>query len=92
MASSISNGSVITFFPFFFLFAASKVISLVSRTTFITREDLNIRSKMSNRIKLRFKTRDKVGILVTVGKAHDYMTLEIYKGYLRLSIDVGGGE
>ena len=59
---------------------------------FMSRKVNSMRSLRSNKLYLRFKTIERHGILFTLGKANDYLTLEIYEGRVRVETNVGGGK
>ena len=68
------------------------MISLRSNMDFISKSLQSMQSIRSNKIQVRFKTTQKDGILLTIGKANDFFTLELFEGYLRAETNVGGGE
>ena len=51
----------------------------------------SLQTKRSNTIQLRFKTVEKHGILLTMGKRNEFITLEISLGRVRLEANLGGG-
>ena len=51
-----------------------------------------MRAITSNKIQIRLKTLQKNGILLTLGKRNDYLTLEMYLGRIRLETNAGGGK
>ena len=59
---------------------------------FLSKSSSSIQNIRSNKIQVRFKTTQKDGILLTIGKANDFFTLELYDGYIRAETNVGGGE
>ena len=48
-------------------------------------------SVSGHHIIIRFKTYLENGILFTAGSKGDFLILEVYKGSLRMSINLGGG-
>ena len=59
---------------------------------FMSKSSNSMQSLRSNKIEVRFKTTQKDGILLAIGKANDFFTLELFEGYLRAETNVGGGE
>ena len=74
------------------IFSGSPIISLQSNMDFISKTSISMQSIRSNKIQVRFKTINKDGILLTLGKSNDFFTLELHDGFVRVETNVGGGE
>eukprot|EP00794_Sanderia_malayensis_P004634 gene4634-5241_t len=70
----------------------SPVISLRSNMDFISMKVVALSNRKFNKIRLRFKTRQQNGILVTLGNSNIYLTLELFLGRVRLETNVGAGK
>lgn len=70
----------------------SPTIFLHANMDFISRVFNSIQIIRSNMVQVRFKTIQKDGILLTIGKANDFFTLELFEGYIRAETNAGGGK
>ena len=92
-STPIFNGKTpFSILNFPFIFPESPTIFLHSNMDFISRLFNSIQIIRSNMVQVRFKTIQKDGILLTIGKANDFFTLELYNGYIRVETNAGGGE
>ena len=77
---------------FLAIFPESPTIFLHANMDFISRVFNSIQIIRSNVVQVRFKTIQKDGILLTIGKANDFFTLELFEGYIRAETNAGGGK